>query len=167
MKKVDWFYFRAFPALFTCIVLATGMNKLALMQTEHLLSLGAAVLTYLFAMTSILYARARTATDPDVVLIRSLTADECLKTAVLASFATGVIAFVFFTLSQNHAAVNGHVLDGKAVPETAPAIWAGISVLLFLPITVKFEYVVSMIAQDLGLMPPILKATVSDSARRN
>lgn len=148
MKQLKWFYFKFLPSVLSCIVLSMAFNLLSLMQTKNMASFAAAVLTYLFALTALLYARARTTGDSEEIELRGHAADEALKVALIASVSMGLTAFIFFALGQDFKERPGHLLSG-AVPETQPLIGAIFCILLFLPAIIKFERVIAMAWQDL------------------
>lgn len=130
-------------------------GKLAMMQTEGLLAFGGVFITSSFAMTSLMYARARAVSAPEEANKRADIADECLRLTFLAILGYIVTAFIFLGLSENHCQRAGHFLDqsGKGA-ETAPLIaaWA-CSFFFAVPIFIKIRIIIAKTIENMGLMP--------------
>lgn len=153
LRKIDVFYFRYFPLALTAVSLSVIPSKLAMMQTDGLLAFGGAFVTSLFAMTSLMYARARATADADEMLIRANVADECLKLSLLAVMAFIVTGFTFLALSEDYGPRIGHVLDSNGEgAETGPAIASFLCTTFFaVPIVAKINRVIEMIIDNMGL----------------
>ncbi len=140
------------------IFFATLANKLAMMQLDGLLQSGAAFATSLFAICSLLYARARAVTDPSEMEARAKIADESLKAALITVMGLGVTAYLFAGLAPDHLPRVGHILDTKAPgPELTPALTAAACISIFgVPVVAKMLHVVEMTGKSMGLMakPP-------------
>lgn len=129
--------------------------KLAMMQTEGLLAFGGAFVTALFAATSLLYARARTAMESGEIFERAEIADECLRLSLLALMGYTITTFVFLDLAERYPRRVGHPLDLKGVTmDWAPAIWAAVCTYLFgVPIAIKIRLVIEGTMKNMGIGP--------------
>lgn len=152
-NKMDGVYFRLFPLLLMAMFIAVVTVRLSLMQLDGLLTFGASFVTALFAMTALLYARARAVIDPTEMASRALIADESLKAAFMAVMGYGVTGFVFLSLSERYKPFVGPLPRFEDFqPDNAPAIWAFLCTVVFaLPVMVKINLVVGMTAKNMGL----------------
>lgn len=139
LDKLDALYFRFCPVLLMSIFFAVLFNKLSMMQLDGLLGYGGAFVTSLFAICSLLYARARAVTDPAEMAARAKIADESLKTALIAVMGVGITAYVFQGLVEDYPKRAGHVLDEKgAGPDLVPMLVAAACTTLFaVPVVAK------------------------------
>ena len=154
IDKIDSLYLRYLPIALTVVSLSVLSNKLAMMQLGGCFAAGAASVTSLFGVTSLMYARARTASDSQELEKRAKIADECLKLTLIALLGFTITAFCFFSLTEHHAERIGHIIDPKTPPETEPAILAFLCALFFwVPIAVKMRIVIEMTVANLGLGP--------------
>jgi len=154
IDKIDSFYLRWLPISLTIVILAVLPTRLAMMQTGGCLTTGAAFVTSLFGVTSLLYARARAAGEPDEIQARAKIADECLKLTLLALMGFAITSFCFLSLSEDYQERTGHVLNPKTPPELQPAITAALcAFFFFVPIVVKMRIVIEMTVASLGLGP--------------
>lgn len=152
-EKIDAFLLHYLPNVILVIGLSVLPSRLMMMQTEGLLAFGGAFVTALFAITSLLYARARAAPDPDETAIRAKIADECLKLSLLAILGYVITAYAFLALSETYHAKLGHILNPAGdKPEFWPMITTTIcAVFFFVPVAVKIKLVIEMTLQNLGL----------------
>jgi hypothetical protein len=161
IEKIDSFYFRWLPLSLTMVILAVLPTRLAMMQTSGCLTTGAAFVTSLFGVTSLLYARARAVADPEETKARATIADECLKLTLLALMGFAITSFCFLSLSEGHQERVGHVLNPKTPPEIEPAITASLcAFFFFVPIVVKMRFVIELTVANLGLGPKDSSKTV-------
>ena len=167
-KKIDSFYFRYFPWALTAVSLSVIPSKLAMMQTDGLLAFGGAFVTSLFAMTSLMYARARATADPDEILLRADIADEGLKLSLIAVMGLIVTGFTFLALSEDYSPRIGHILDphGQGA-EIAPGVASILCTTFFvIPIMTKINRVIEMTITNMGLSHKKMLDT-TDTSKEN
>lgn len=144
MKKVDKFFFRYFSTVLLLSFVTVVLIKLSLMQTNHMFSFGATFVTALFGMTSLLYARARSVTEPSEISIRASIADESLKASFIAIIGFGVTSYIYIALAESYSAYTGPLRVWTDFnPDLVPALTSLICTLVFVvPTVVKVGYVV-------------------------
>ena len=153
IKKIDRFYFKLFPLCLITIGGSVGFAKLSMMQTKDLLGFAGLVLTFLFGLTALMYARARAVSEPSEMAKRAEAADECLKACVIASTGTCITAFAFFGLHQNYHEKLGHPLDPATPPDLIPMLVAcGCMFFFFAPLFAKLSRVIELTSKDMGLL---------------
>jgi len=168
IKKIDSFYFRTFPSLLMCIFLCTMFVKLSMMQLDGLLGFGGGFVTALFAMTSLMYARARAVSDASEMAIRSQIADESLKASFIAAMGLGIAAYSFMSLSETYLPRTGNPFDPKTPVDwdLMPTVFATLTTLIFaVPTVVKVLGVVEMTVENMGLV--LKKPKIANSAPAN
>lgn len=153
IRKMDSFYFRIFPFLLMAIFLTVVPLRLSLMQTDGLLSFGAAFVTALFAMTGLMYARARAVTDAEEMKNRAEVADECLKAAFMAVMGFGVTSYIFLGLSDSYCPYTGPMTNLKDFnADGMPLLAAFLCTAIFaVPTVVKVNQVVDLTVKNMGL----------------
>lgn len=153
MVKFDSFYFRIFPMLLIAVFFSVTLNSLSMMQLGGLLGYGGAFVTSLFAISALMYARARAVSDAEEMHQRARIADESLKAALLAVMGFGITSYIFMALANTYKARPGHFLDYKTGgPDLVPFYVASTCIVLFaVPIAVKIKLVVEMTVEDMGL----------------
>ena len=151
IDKIDNFYFRWLPPLLTAIGLSFLFVRLSMMQTEGLIAPGGAFVTFLVAMTSLLYGRARATTDQQETAKRSAIADECLKLSLFAAMGLVITAYTFVMLSESYLPRTGDPFgrDGGGA-ELAPMLAAFACLLLFgVPVFVKVRHVFEKVLENI------------------
>ena len=127
--------------------------KLAWMQTDGMLAFGGAFVTSLFALTSLLYARARAVTDAEEMAARAAIADEAMRCAFVAVIGLAITAFTFFVLSdyyQPRGQLPGRLKNWEF--DAAPGWASVICTLLFtVPILARLNLVVAMTVKSMGI----------------
>jgi hypothetical protein len=153
LDKIDSLYFRICPALLMAAFFAVLFNKLSMMQLSGLLGYGGAFVTSLFAICSLMYARARAVSDQAEMALRAKIADDSLKAALIAVMGVGITAYVFLGLADDYPAQAGHILDKKGSgPAVVPILTAAVFITIFaVPIVAKMMSVVEMTVENMGL----------------
>jgi ABC-type transport system involved in cytochrome bd biosynthesis fused ATPase/permease subunit len=155
IDKIDAFYFRVFPTALMMIFFATIFIKLSMMQLDGLLGFGGAFVTSLFALTALMYARARAVTDATEMAIRSKIADHCMRTAFIAVMGFGITAYTFMSLSASYPPSVGNPFGSKETNDlqAIPMLFASISMFLFaVPIAVQVVVIVEGTVENMGLV---------------
>lgn len=155
INKIDAFYFRVFPTVLMIIFFSKISIKLAMMQLEGLLGFGGAFVTALFALTALMYARARAVTDTTEMAIRSKIADNCMRTAFIAVMGFGITAYTFMSLSASYLPSKGNPFGSEATNDlqAVPMLFAAISMFLFaVPIAVQVIIIVEHTVENMGLV---------------
>ena len=155
IEKMDSLYFRWCPVVVMSAFFAVVLNKLAMMQLEGLLGFGGAFVTSLFAITSLMYARARAVTDQIEKAKRAKVADESLKASFIAVMGLAITAYAFLSLADDYPRRPGHMLEAKAATahDIVPALVAFVCIAVFaIPTIVKILHVVEMTVEDMGLV---------------
>lgn len=153
--KIDNFYFRFFPVVLMSVFYAVIFDRLVRMQLAGLLGYGGAFVTSLFAITSLLYARARAVSDPLAMARRAKVADESLKASLIAVMGLGLTSYVFLGLMPDYPELPGHIFDKQqSHPRSGPLAAAFLCVLLFaVPTVVKMMSAIKWTVEDMGDKP--------------
>lgn len=157
-KKLDSFYFRFFPWVVVGSM-SVIIDRLSMMQTNGLAGFGGAFVAALFAITSVMYGRARASSEAKQIEVRSQIADECLILSLIGVMGLMVTFFVFFDLSERYMPRPGHLLSsGMNGPEILPTVSAFLCIIIFvLPMIGKIIHIVDATADDLGLNKSLKK----------
>ena len=149
------------------IFFSTIFVKLAMMQLDGLLGFGGAFVTALFALTALMYARARAVTDAAEMAIRSKIADDCMRTAFIAVMGFGITAYTFMSLSASYLPSKGNPFGSELTNDlqAIPMLFAAISMFLFaVPTAVQVVIVVESTVENMGLVlkkPKVKKVAAS------
>lgn len=152
IKKIDRFFFIIFPVCIAVIPITVLFTKLSMMQTDNMLSFSGAILTYIFGLTALMYARGRAVTDPVEMAVRAEAADECLKACIIASTGIVVTAFAFLVLQEDYTEKMGYPFQKGNAPDVIPMM-VSVFCLIFLlvPLISKMTRVIEITSKNMNL----------------